>query len=79
MIVFKRECCEMVSKCCVEDILDGARGRNRTGTASRWRSVVQCGFTVLLDLSDSGHQPHASACTRKHIFLHNCYTGPTSE
>ena len=55
MIVFNRECCEMVSKCCVEDILDGARGRNRTGTASRWCSIVQCGFTVLLNLIDSGH------------------------
>jgi hypothetical protein len=35
--------------------LDGARGRNRTGTASRWCSIVQCVFTVLLDLSDSGY------------------------
>ena len=35
--------------------LGGARGRNRTGTGSRWCSIVQCGFTVLLYLSDSGH------------------------
>lgn len=35
--------------------LNGARGRNRTGTASRWCSIVQGALTVLLDLSDSGH------------------------